>query len=341
MMLWASSHVRKSRLALFLLSLITACLPTISASHAASPKIAVIYDIGGRGDGGINDAAAVGVDKAKKKFGLGPLALREIATDGTDLDRLLKIRFLANAGYSPILLVGYGFQSSLAVAMDELPNTQFAIIDNSNVGQLNVECMVFNEAQTSYLAGVIAASATRTGKIAALLDVDRTNLRDLNRAFLLGAQSIKPKIVVLAQNWGMSPASDAKSMAQRGADIFYSTWNQSSDVMDAVAANSTVKKPLRYIGVLPDQFFLRSPKAKSVLLAAVQKRVDIATYDVIAYGVYNHSYIDVLDADNGIFGREYSLKDGGVDFLVPSLGSKYVGAVLKAESLLKSGKIKL
>ena len=333
--------MRKGRLLLFLFSLLTACLPAISPSHAASPKIAVIYDIGGRGDGGINDAAAVGVDKAKKKFGLGPLALREIATDGTDLDRLLKIRFLANAGYSPILLVGYGFQSSLAVAMNELPNTQFAIIDNSNVGQLNVECMVFNEAQTSYLAGVIAASATKTGKIAALLDVDRTNLRDLNKAFLLGAQSIKPKIVVLAQNWGMSPASDAKNMAGRGADIFYSTWNQSSDVMDAVAAKSTIKKPLRYIGVLPDQFFLRSAKAKSVLLAAVQKRVDIATYDVISYGVQNHSYLDALDSENGIFGREYSLKDGGVDFLVPSLGSKYVSAVLKAESLLKSGKVKL
>jgi basic membrane protein A len=333
--------VRKNRFVFFIFAVITLYLPAISAVHAASPKIAVIYDIGGRGDGGINDAAAIGVDKAKKKFGLGPLALREIATDGTDLDRLLKIRFLASAGYSPILLVGYGFQTSLAVAMAELPSTQFAIIDNSNVGQLNVECMVFNEAQTSYLAGVIAASATKTGKIGALFDVDRTNLRDLNSAFLLGAQSIKPKIVVLAQNWGMSPAADAKSMAQRGADIFYSTWNQSSDVIDAVAANSSVKKPLRYIGVLPDQFFLRTPKAKSVLLAAVQKRVDIATYDVIAYGVQNQSYLDVLDENNGIFGREYSLKDGGVDFLVPALGSKFVGAILKAESLLKSGRVKL
>jgi basic membrane protein A len=341
MMLWDSFRVHKSRIVFFLLAILTFFLPAISPTHAATPKIAVIYDIGGRGDGGINDAAAIGVDKAKKKFGLGPLALREIATDGTDLDRLLKIRFLASAGYSPILLVGYGFQSSLAVAMVELPKTQFAIIDNSNVGQLNVECMVFNEAQSSYLAGVVAASATKTGKIAALFDVDRTNLRDLNSAFLLGAQSVKPKIVVLAQNWGLSPAADAKSMAQRGADIFYSTWNQSSDVIDAVAANSSLKKPLRYIGVLPDQFFLRSAKAKSVLLAAVQKRVDIATYDVISYGVQNQSYIDVLDEKNGIFGREYSLKDGGVDFLVPALGGKYVGAVLKAESLLKSGKVKL
>ena len=331
----------KGRIFLLLGALLSLSLPTISIAHAAtSPKIAVIYDIGGRGDGGINDAAAVGVDRAKKKFGLGPLALREIATDGTDLDRLLKIRFLANAGYGPILLVGYGFQSSLAVAMDEFPSTQFAIIDNSNVGQLNVECMVFNEAESSYLAGVLAASASKTGKIAILLDVDRTNLRDLNSAFLRGAQSVKPKISVLPQNWGMSPASDAKSMAGRGADIFYSTWNISSDIVDAVAALSTTKRPLRYIGVLPDQFYLKSTKVKSILLGAVQKRVDTATYDIIAYGVSHRSYLDVLDADNGIFGREYSFKNGGLDLLIPSLGRSYVPVVLKAEAAIKSGRVK-
>ena len=339
MKLWGSFHVLKKRALLLALAIFTVIFPVPTAAHASSPKIAVIYDIGGRGDGGINDAAAMGVDKAKKAFHLGPLALREIATDGTDLDRLLKIRFLANAGYSPILLVGYGFQSSLNASMDEFPNTQFAIIDNSNVGQLNVECMVFNEAQSSYLAGVLAASATRTGKIALPMDVDRTNLRDLNKAFLQGAQSVKPKIQVLAQNWGMSPSSDTAGMVGRGADVFYSTWNQSSDVMDVVAKYSTSKKPLRYIGVLPDQFFLKSAKAKSVLLAAVQKRVDTATYDIISYGIKNRSYIDVLDAENGIFGREYSFKDGGVDLLVPALGSKYVPTLLKAETLIKAGKI--
>lgn len=321
--------------------MIAALLTPVSISaQASTSKIAVIYDMGGRKDGGINDAAGIGIDKAKKKYGLGPLALREVLTDGTDLDRLLKIRTLANANYNPILLIGYGFQSSLAVAIDEFPKTEFAIIDNSNVGQLNVECMVFNEAQSSYLAGVLAASASKTGKIAILLDVDRTNLRDLTKAFLEGAKSVKPKIILLPQNWGMNPATDAVAMAKRGADVFYSTWNQSSDVIDAVAAISTAKKPLRYIGVLPEQFFIKTSKAKSVLLGAVRKRVDIAAFDVISSGVKNQSFSDILDGANGIYGKEYTFKDGGIDLLIPALGSPYIPIVLKAEAAIKSGKVK-
>jgi basic membrane protein A len=334
--------VHKTRITMVALAvmLMTAYIPTLSGgAQATSAKIAVIYDIGGRGDGGINDAAAIGIDKAKKKYGLGPLALREIATDGTDLDRLLKIRFLAKAGYDPILLVGYGFQSSLAVAMDELPDTHFAIIDNSNVGQLNVESMVFNEAQSSYLAGILAAAASKTGKIAMLMDVDRTNLRDINKAFIAGAKSIKPKILVFAQNWGISPASDALSMVKRGADVIYSTWSQSSDVLDAVAQISSAKKPIRYIGVLPDQFFLKSNKAKSVLLGAVHKRVDIAAYDVISYGVQNKSFLDELDGANLIFGHEFTFADGGIELLVPKLGTPFIPLILKGEAMIKSGKV--
>ena len=43
----------KSRVLLALLALIALGAPALPAAHAATTKIAVIYDIGGRGDGGI------------------------------------------------------------------------------------------------------------------------------------------------------------------------------------------------------------------------------------------------------------------------------------------------
>ena len=310
-------------------------------AHSLVPKIAVIYDLGGRGDGGINDDAGVGVDKARKKFSLSPLALRELATNGTDIDRLVKMRFLAKNGYNPIILVGYGFQTSLNQAMTEFPDLTFGIIDTSNVGQLNVEAMVFNEAQTSYLAGVLAASASKSKKIGFIPDQYRTNLRDLDAAFAAGAKSVNPKIVISAWSPGTQASSDAYSMISKGVDVIYSTFNPDAEVINEIMKRNSVKKPLRYIGVLPDQFYLKNDKAKKVLLGAARKRIDTSLYDLISYALKNQSYIDVLDEKAGVYGHEYNLKDGGVEFLVPSLGKAYIPAVMKAQSKLKSGAIKL
>ncbi|MEN9324470.1 MAG: hypothetical protein RL414_224, partial [Actinomycetota bacterium] len=269
-------NVAKSRLLLPFLLVFSLLVPAPTAQSASSTKIAILYDLGGRGDGGINDAAGLGVDKAKKQFRLNPLALREIATDGTDLDRLLKIRFLAKANYSPIILVGKGFESSLSVAIDEFPETQFAIIDSARVGQLNVENLIFHDSQASYVAGVLAASASKTNTVGIWLDPDKASLHTPTAAFIAGAKSVKPKIVVLEQQRRIDAKIDVSSMLDRGADVIYSTWSVSSSVLDVVAERNTKKKPLRYIGVIPDQFFLKSAKAKSVLIGAVHNRIDTA-----------------------------------------------------------------
>lgn len=316
-------------------------VPFAPVAHSVDSKIAVIYDLGGRGDGGINDDAGIGVDRARKKFNLGPLALREIATNGTDVDRLIKMRFLAKNGYNPIILVGYGFQTSLNQAMTEFPDTEFGIIDSSNIGQLNVEAMVFNEAQTSYIAGVLAASATKTKKVGFIPDYYRTNLRDLAVAFRAGVNSVSKKISVVASTVGSTAGGDASNMLKLGADVIYSTFNSDTEIVDVIMKKNTSKKPIRYIGVLPDQFYIKNTKAKLVVIGAARKRVDIAAYDLIEYGTQDRSYIDVLDEARGVFGHEYSVKDGGVEFLVPTLGKAYIPAVLVAQAALKSGKVRL
>ena len=57
-------------IALLLFGLIA---PSSLARATNPPKIAVLYDLGGRGDHSINDSAAIGVDAAKKKFAIDPL----------------------------------------------------------------------------------------------------------------------------------------------------------------------------------------------------------------------------------------------------------------------------
>ncbi|MSZ66678.1 MAG: BMP family ABC transporter substrate-binding protein, partial [Actinobacteria bacterium] len=97
--------LKRILVALTLLSLIP--LSTLPASAAQSKaKIGIIYDVGGRGDNSINDATAVGVAAAKKKFNLSNLDVRELVTSGTSFDRENRIEFLVKAKYDLVIGVG-------------------------------------------------------------------------------------------------------------------------------------------------------------------------------------------------------------------------------------------
>lgn len=115
----------------------------VSPAHAVLPiKIAIAYDIGGRGDHGINDSAAKGVDAIKKKFNLTALSVREMVTNGTESDRESRLQFLADAHYNLIIAIGPGYAHALNVVAVANPETQFALINDASVGNLNLSDMI-------------------------------------------------------------------------------------------------------------------------------------------------------------------------------------------------------
>ena len=81
--------------------------PLIALPAEAAPakvKIGIVYEVGGRGDKAYDDAAAIGVDAAKKKFGLSDFDVRELVTTGIDFDRENRIEFLVKAKYDLAVL---------------------------------------------------------------------------------------------------------------------------------------------------------------------------------------------------------------------------------------------
>ena len=46
-------------------------------ANAAKVKIAISYEVGGKGDNGINDLASVGLERAIKKYKLSKLDIRD------------------------------------------------------------------------------------------------------------------------------------------------------------------------------------------------------------------------------------------------------------------------
>ena len=95
------------------------------------------YDIGGRGDKSFNDAAAAGLDKAKKDFGVQSKELSAVAGE-TDAQKQARLELLAQGGYNPVIAVGFAYAAAVKNVVPKYPNTNFAIIDDSSFTAPNI-----------------------------------------------------------------------------------------------------------------------------------------------------------------------------------------------------------
>ena len=202
-----------------------------SATAASKVRVGLAYDIGGRGDKSFNDSAAAGLEAAKKKFGV--TAKEVTVTQGTDSEREDKLRLLAKAGYNPIIAVGFLYAGPIKAVASDYPNIQFGIIDDASVNLLNVAGLVFAEEQGSYLAGVAAALASKSGKVGYIGGVRIPLLQKFEAGFVAGVKATNKKATVdvkyVTEFPDFSGFNDpakakviAKGMIDKGADVIYS-----------------------------------------------------------------------------------------------------------------------
>ena len=322
-----------------------------SATAATKVKVGLAYDIGGRGDKSFNDSAAAGLDAAKKKFSV--TAKEVTVTTGSDSEREDKLRLLAKAGYNPIIAVGFLYAGPIKKVAADYPNVSFGIIDDSSVDLLNVAGLVFAEHEGSYLAGVAAALATKSGKVGYIGGVRIPLLQKFEAGFVAGVKATKKSVTVDVKyvteppDFGgfNDPAKAkviAKGMIDKGADVIYSAAGGSGAGNFAAATDAAkAGKKVWTIGVDSDQYLSASAEEKKNMLTSMIKRVDLAVYDVIAAVVAGTTVNDILD-EKGLYGRRYDLATAGVG--VSYSGgyiTKYKAQIDKAAAAIKSGKIKV
>ena len=315
--------------------------PFTPASQAANrSKIAVLYDLGGRGDRSINDSAAIGVDAAKKKFAIDPLSFREMVSDGSEVDRLHRLRFLVQAQYSLIIAVGSAYEKAVRTVSTENPTVNFAILDDAAIPSLSVESMNFDSQESAFLAGAIAASATKVGKIGFL---QQNSAPQDVRAFSRGAKLINPKILLFsALPATPNPDSEMDQLYADGIDVLYSTWESTNDVVTSLDSLNRPSHIVKLIGVLPDQYFLQAPQAKKILIATINKAFNQAAYDAIASGISGITYSEVF-GNSLAFGHNYTIANKGISATLTNLGSQSrasVTALALAKSALLRGTVR-
>jgi len=260
-----------------------------STEASTDLQVGLAYDTGGRGDKSFNDSAYAGVEAAVEALG-GDTAedIEEVSPNDDGSDRAEILAQLAEAGYNPVIAVGFAYDDTIAEVAADYPDTTFAQVDGSvdspDFKGDNVTGLLFAEEQGSFLAGVAAGLKSTTNHVGFVGGVETSLIQKFEAGFVAGAQAVKPDVVIDRQY--ISPAGDfsgfsdpargqivAQGMFDAGADIVYHAAGGSGQgVFEAAAAAGK-----RAIGVDSDQYeTVGDPALQAVIMTSMLKRVDNA-----------------------------------------------------------------
>ena len=201
---------------------------TAGAGHAASRAASGPLRVGFLYDGPIDPYSAshlhaLSAQYLKRQLGNRiELVPAERVTEGKDADRVL--RKMCADGCQLVFGTAYGFMDAIVRVARDYPsvcfesNAGFKTADN--VGTYNARYY-----QARYLAGMLAAHASKAGVLAYIAPVPVPEVLQGINAYTLGARSVNPKITVRVywtNNW-RDPGLQREatySLLSQGADVF-------------------------------------------------------------------------------------------------------------------------
>ena len=305
----------------------TAALALMSGIAAADP--AIIYDLGGKFDKSFNEAAFNGAERWAKETG-GTFKELEMQSEA---QREQALRRLAEAGANPVVMTGFAFGDVLNKVAPDFPDTKFAIIDMV-VEQPNVKSVVFNEHEGSYLVGMLAAMASKTGTVGFIGGMDIPLIRKFGCGYAEGVKAVNPDAKIVVNFTGTTPA--AWNDPVKGAELAKGQKAQGADVIYAAAGGTGVgvlqaaaDEGILSIGVDSNQNYMHPGK----VLTSMLKRVDNAVYEAFKEGPELKPGITVMGLAND--GVGYALDDNNK----PLVTQEMLDAGNAAAGKIKAGEL--
>ncbi|MCA0399844.1 MAG: BMP family ABC transporter substrate-binding protein [Proteobacteria bacterium] len=308
-------------------------LSLLATSAFAQSKPAVTFDVGGKFDKSFNEAAYHGAEAFKKKTGI---AYREFEIQN-DAQREQALTRFARDGNDPIIVIGFSNGSALKKVAAEFPKTRFTIIDDV-IDLPNVQSIVFKEHEGSYLVGLLAAKASKSGKVGFVGGMDIPLIRKFACGYVQGVKAGNASAEIFQNMTGTTGAAFndpvkggelAKAQIGRGADVVY----HAAGGTGAGVLRATADAGKLGIGVDSNQNHLHPGK----ILTSMLKRVDVAVEKALtdANGTAWKAGVTVL-----------GLAEGGVGWADDEHNKALVtadmrAAVDKATADIKSGAVKV
>lgn len=260
-----------------------------SDSSESGPKVGLVTDVGGLNDRSFNAQANAGFERAEEELD----ATGSVIESKSDSDYQRNLGSQVTNGSDVIIGIGFLMGDAVKEAAGKAPDSNFAIVDYSYVGESgewegpdNVASLMFKEQEAGYLAGVVAGAAEEAGELEGLNEekvvsavggLEIPPVIKFIAGFKAGVESQCADCEVLvdySQDFVDQAKCQDRANAQiaRGSDIVF----QVAGGCGLGALDAAKTKGVWGIGVDADQAYL----GDHILTSAV-KRVDEAVFRVI------------------------------------------------------------
>lgn len=255
-----------------------------ASAHDSTQKniggIALIYETNvQKSDRSFTEMALKGANQAQTERGI---KYQEYAIGEND-DREATLKKAADSGVSFIVAVGFENVTPVVKLAEQYPQVKFTVIDGM-VPPLfpNVRSVIFKDQEGGFLAGMLAAMASKSGVIGFVGGMDVPIIRNFAYGFEQGAKHARPDIKILRSMIGNTRAAWnnparasalSEEMFRGGADVIFGCAGGSSQgVLLAASTNEKLA-----IGIDANQNGLYPGS----VLTSLIKRVDKAVYDTL------------------------------------------------------------
>ena len=134
-------------------------------------------------------------------------------------------RQYGSQGYALVFGHGFEFQDAAKRVAPDFPRTIYVTTSGTTEGP-NLAGMSFGFADASYLAGMLAAAMTKSGKLGVIGGTELPPVVESFRAFQKGARDVNPSIEIVTSyvgNWDDASAAKEQALAQmsHGVDVIF------------------------------------------------------------------------------------------------------------------------
>jgi basic membrane protein A len=291
-------------------------------------KVIMVLDMAGLGDKGFNDAGWTGVQRAIDELGVSATYIQ--SSEQSDYVSNLT---LAAQQADVVVAMGFLMVDAIGKVARLQPETKFVFVDGEVKGD-NIASYDFKAQEGAFLAGILAAMTTKTGKVGCVMGMDIPPVRAYEVGFRAGIKAVNfresKQVEYFAATVGsFNDPSRGKSLAQgligRGCDIVLQlAGNSGLGVIEAAKEADGVYA----IGADMDQDDLAPGK----ILTSILKRIDVAVFEAIRDAqqgkfTIRHHLVGIQEGATGLTEMEHTKA---------LIGSHALGSISAAQDWIRN-----